>query len=335
VVLVELGLDSRHSVASRGTSTSSVESYSGAVVRFLDGQPGRSVALTFDEFDDTAYLVASLRPNTNAFFDVPSLDGYDGGDQVTTRWATAMGVLTDGPFDPVLTLRSQLALPVDAATLARYGVRWMVLDTRGTSPEEAVPGWLGPLASDGPVQLFENPAWQGEAVAWFNTTPATGADDAARILKSGAAPPNSAVVEGGGPTLSCDGPCPSVGLAVERSRPERVTVTADLPRAGVVALDEQDDGGWSVTIDGHHADTVTVNGLLVGTRVPPGQHVVRFSYEPPGFRAGLWLALIGLLLLAAAAVRAFQDRRAVTRATKGPNRLAPTRSPTGEYATMQ
>ncbi len=221
VVLVELGLDSRHSVASRGTSDRSIESYSGAVVTFLDGQPGRSVALTFDQLDDTAYLVASLRPNTNALFDVPSLDGYDGGDQVTTRWATAMGVLTEGPFDPVYTLRSQIALPVDAGALARYGVRWMLVDTRGVSPEQAVPGWRGPLASDDTVQLFENPAWQGEAVAWFNTTPATSAEDAARILESGAAPPNSAVVEDGGPTLTCDGPCPSVGLAVERSRPER------------------------------------------------------------------------------------------------------------------
>ena len=46
------------------------------------------------------------------------------------------------------------------------------------------------------------------------------------------------------------------------------------------------DGGWSVTVDGHHATTVTVDGLYVGVRVPPGQHVVVFSYWPPGFRAG-------------------------------------------------
>jgi hypothetical protein len=62
-------------------------------VRFLDGQPGRSVALTFDELGDPLYLVAGLRPNTNALFDIPSLDGYDGGVQVTDRWANALSSL--------------------------------------------------------------------------------------------------------------------------------------------------------------------------------------------------------------------------------------------------
>jgi hypothetical protein len=329
-VLGELGIASRHAVAARSETAHSVESYRGNVVQFLNGLPGREVALTFDNFADPAYLVAALRPNTNALFAVPSLDGYDGGVQVTERWTTAMASLASQPFAEDLPLRSQIAAPLDAALLARFGVRWVVLDTSGDSPEHAVPGWLGPLAADGPVQVFENPAWQGDAVAWFNTVTATDDEEAARLLDSGSAPPNAAVVQGDSATLSCSGPCPSMGLQVERPRPEEANLTVELPHDGVVALDEQDDGGWHVSVDGHGAPTVTVDGLLAGVRVPAGQHFVHFRYEPPGLRLGLWLAGAGAVLVLLAVGGAIQERRVVARSTAGPSRLTPTRSPTGE-----
>ena len=329
-VLGELGLASRHAVAARSETARSIDSYSGDVVAFLNGLPGREVALTLDNFDDPAYLVAALRPNTNVLFAIPSLDGYDGGVQVTKRWATAVATLAKSPFANEFTLRSQLAEPVDPALAARFGVRWVVLDTTSDSPEHAVPGWRGPLAADGPVQVFENPAWQGDAVAWFSTIGATGAEDAAHLLASGSAPPNTAVVEGEEPELACSDACPSMGLQVERPQPELADLTVELPRDAVVALDEQDDGGWHVTVDGHDAPTVTVDGLFAGVRVPAGQHFVHFRYEPPGFRAGLWLAGLGALLVLAATAWAVQERRVVARATAGPSRLAPNRSPAGE-----
>ena len=44
-----------------------------------------------------------------------SIDGYDGGVQVTARWAEAMAPLAAGPvFEPELTLRAQIGLPLDA-----------------------------------------------------------------------------------------------------------------------------------------------------------------------------------------------------------------------------
>ena len=154
-------------------------------MRFLDGQPGRSVALTFDELGDPPYLVASLRPNANALFDIPSVDGYDGGVQVTDRWAEAMSSMANVPFDPELTLRAQIAIPVDTALLGRYGVRWVVIDTRAGDPASIVPGFHGPVATDGTLAVFENPAWRGEAVAWFATQPATDGDEVSSPLGNG------------------------------------------------------------------------------------------------------------------------------------------------------
>jgi len=311
VVTGELGLSAYHSTTTRPSTTVSVEEYGGGVVRFLDGQPGRSVALTFDELGDPPYLVAGLRPNTNALFDIPSLDGYDGGVQVTDRWANALSSLANEPFDPELTLRSQLAVPVDTGLLGRFGVRWVVIDTRAGDPASIVPGFRGPVATDGTLSVYENPAWQGEAVAWF-ATQATTDKDVAQLLETGGAAPNAALVTDGGAPLTCTGPCDPTGLAVHRSRPEEATMTVDLAGDALVELDEQADRGWSVTVDGHSTPLVTVDGLYAGARVPAGHHEVRFSYTPRGFRAGLVLAALGVLVLAAAVVLAIRETRQST-----------------------
>ena len=86
-------------------------------------------------------------------------------------------------------------------------------------------------------------------------------------------------------------------------------MTVDLPRDALVELDEQADKGWSVTVDGHEAPLVTVDGLYAGARVPAGHHEVRFSYTPRGFRLGLVLAALGVLILVATALLAIRERR--------------------------
>jgi hypothetical protein len=326
-VLVEVGLPIRHSPAATTSTATSVEEYGGDVVQFLDRLPGRSIALTFDDLGNPAYLVAGLRPNANALFEIPSLDGYDGGVQVTKRWASALSSLASGPFDPELTLRSQIATPLDTGLLARFGVRWVVIDTRGGDAASVVPGFRGPLATDGTLQVFENPEWHGDALAYFATEPAATADEAAHLLGTGGVAPSAAVVVGGDPRLSCTGACAPVGYDVQRSRPEEATVVVQLDRDALVRIDEQADRGWSATVDGHHAPTVTVDGLYVGVRATPGQHVIVFSYSPPGFHTGIGLAVVGLGVLIGAAAWEIQRRRAVARPTAGPSRFTPSRSP--------
>lgn len=327
IVMVELGVAIPNAPSANGSTAASVEEYGGAIVQFLDRQPGRSVALTFDDLGDPPYLVASLRPNANALFAIPSLDGYDGGVQVTDRWATAMSSLVAAPFDPELTLRSQIAVPLDTSLMARFGVRWVVIDTRAGDGATVVPGFIGPMATDGTLEVYENPEWHGEATAWFATQAAADVAESARLLATGGVAPNAAVLTDGSKPLACTGSCAPAGLDVERSRPEHATVVSDFPRDAIVTLDEQADKGWSATVDGHDVPTVMVDGFYVGARVPPGQHVVAFSYAPPGFRAGILLATFGLLVLIAAGVVEVQARRAVARATSGPSRLTRSRSP--------
>ena len=68
-----------------------------------------------------------LRPNANVLAGVASLDGYDGGVQVTRRWLSLVA-REQGP----VVLRPTAAQPVappalDASILARMNVRWVVL----------------------------------------------------------------------------------------------------------------------------------------------------------------------------------------------------------------
>lgn len=228
----------------------------GVIGGFLAGQPGRALALTPDAFDDDTALQWGLRPNTNLTAGVRSIDGYDGGVQVTTRWAEAMAGLSGGRFDSELLLRDQVAPPLPAGALAGVGVRWVVVDEERWPAATTVPGWRGPVLVDGPRSLWENPAWVGEAV-----------------------------LRGGGPP---------VGLGVQRPRPGVVEVV-EVAGPGLLVLDEQWDPGWDAHVDGAAAEVEVVDGWLVGVPVGPGQHDVRLDYRVPRLAVGTTVSLLSLL----------------------------------------
>ncbi len=73
-----------------------------------------------------------------------SIDGYDGGVQITERWADALRRFQPDP--PIeLPLRNSLTLPIEPEPLARLGVRYILLDNK-RPPDVFIPGWDGPLA---------------------------------------------------------------------------------------------------------------------------------------------------------------------------------------------
>ncbi len=231
---------------------------SGPIAELVAGQPGRALALTPDVFDDFAVLRRGLRPNTNVTAGVRSIDGYDGGVQVTRLWADAMSGLSDGRFDAELLAREQLTRPLDPAALAGVGVRWLVVDGVRWPVSEVTPGWRGPLLVDGNLSLWENPAWVAEAT----------------VRGAGTATDRRAATSA-------------------RPSPGRVEVTASGP--GTLVVDQQFDPGWQVRIDGSPAPAVVVDGLLVGTELPAGEHTVTFRYRPPHLGLGLVLTGLGVL----------------------------------------
>jgi hypothetical protein len=278
----ELWMQQRHSFARTSLRAEAVGKNPTPIAGFLATRPGRSIAITNDDFDHIDYLELGLRPNTNDFFGARSLDGYDGGVMVTERWATAATALTEGYLDASQPLRGAVAMPVNTAISARLGVHYLVTDTTRSDAASAVVGWSGPVFTDGSLAVWENPAFVGEAVVRET---------------AGATPPTAGVVES------------------RRDGYVRVVVTEGQIRVGAtVRIDEQFTPDWSVTIDGHDAKASVVDELYVGTTLGPGPHTVVFRYRPTSFFIGLAIAAVTVVAgLIAFVVAGRRDRARVAK----------------------
>ncbi|MEA3350874.1 MAG: YfhO family protein, partial [Chloroflexota bacterium] len=77
--------------------------------------------------------------------------------------------------------------------------------------------------------------------------------------------------------------------------PNKITVEADGP--GLLVLSEMAYPGWRVRVDGEAAELETVEGILRGVRLPPGEHRVVFVYRSLSVYLGLLGFIFGIVLL--------------------------------------
>jgi hypothetical protein len=85
----------------------------------------------------------------------------------------------------------------------------------------------------------------------------------------------------------------------------RFSATVIARRKAVVVLSASYDPGWTATVDGKPVRTQMIAPALVGVPVPPGAHVVAFTYEG----AGGYPLYFGLSLLSVLAVGLFEIGR--------------------------
>jgi hypothetical protein len=233
-----------------------------------------------------------------------------------------MSALASGPrFNAESTLRSQIRLPLDGAALARFGVRDVLLDTTIGTPEQVVPGWQGPLAREGQLEVWRNPAFVAEGRLATRWTSATALDVRVAVILGETAVP---LVE-----QDCD--CPSVehGGPGSPERPVELVRPGDGQRIDVATVghaaepallvtDEQWDPGWRVRVDGRPAPPRVVDRFFLGVELPPGQHRVTFDYAVVHGRLGLALSGLGLLAVLVLLVAAGRAGRAARRARGAP-----------------
>jgi hypothetical protein len=311
---VELGAMSVHSIPQQLRTDTPFTAMQTATTDYLANvDAGFTVALT-DDGRLADYQVPGLRPNANALNGIASIDGYDGGVQITQRWADALRRFQPEP-PTELPLRNSLTLPIEPVPLARLGVRYLLLDL-ARPPADFIPGWTGPVVSDDFFEVWENPAWLGDAVAWSS---AIVSNDPAELLRTNPrSVTNSALVTDTASTLDCNVECEPVGLATNRPRPERIEVSVDADRATVVSVARQALAGWTLTIDGEASDVVEVDGLFLGALVPPGAHELVFTYRSPWLRVTLVLSLLAVTATIALGVGAtVRSRRRIPAAGGG------------------
>ncbi|MGA1747480.1 MAG: YfhO family protein [Ilumatobacteraceae bacterium] len=269
----------------------------------LAASGGLVVALTPDGGPHDE-LVLGLRPNSNVWFGLRSIDGYDGGVQVTEDWAAMLRRFTPEPALD-MPLRSSLSTPVSPSSMARLGVRWMVV-ARDRDPAEWVPDWIGPVAEDERLTIWENPAWIADAVAWFDSASPVGhpADD----LRMFAASFGQTVLAADAP-VSCSGACPPVGLELERVSAEHLVVSGQVDQSAILTVPVQAIPGWTATVNGELSPVVKVDGLFIGVLVEPGDHSIVLRYQP-----GWWWpsAVVSVVAISIALVLIVDRRRRVT-----------------------
>jgi hypothetical protein len=296
LVVVELGTMASKSPARSNTVPATYAGITGPAVDYLHSHgEGRVIAMTQERTDDVAYLLEGLRPNVNADRDLRSVDGYDGGPQVRTTWLQLVRALTVGPIDPDLTLRAQPGLTGDPERWARYGVRYALVDTSVVPGDQLVPGWRLVVNTSGPLQLYENPAWTGDAFVYRATRRVV--REPGRVIRAMSADQleEVALVGPDGPRLECTSDCDRRPAPVARDTPEHLVVHASASTRSLLAVTEQWDRGWSVQVDGHDAPVVQVDGFMLGVELPRGHHTIVFRYHAPGLRAGLVISLFAAL----------------------------------------
>lgn len=66
--------------------------------------------------------------------------------------------------------------------------------------------------------------------------------------------------------------------------------------------------GWQVEVDGAPAELRRANFAFRGVWLPPGRHVVSFTYAPASVRQGAWISLAALVLVLTAAFQRSRER---------------------------
>jgi prepilin-type N-terminal cleavage/methylation domain-containing protein len=92
-------------------------------------------------------------------------------------------------------------------------------------------------------------------------------------------------------------PEPSFARIVEDGA-TTVVIEASAQNGGTLVLRDSYDPSWTAEVDGRPAEVARANGLYRAVTLPPGRHVIRFSYRPRDLATGLIISGMTAGLLA-------------------------------------
>lgn len=304
IICVELAGAGRSSPIESTTTDTALDAWPAAPGDALAGRPGLTLALTDDAFADPAYLVAGFRPNTNVLAGVRSLDGYDGGVQITERFAELIRRISPAP-EIELPLRNNLPIPLTTSAGAELGLRYVLLDDRRDGVT-LLPGWVATEAHHEPFTVWENPAWPGDAV--LAAVPEAGAGAGAEAAGAGAAAGGGDEHLGAGTEHLGAG---TESLPLERRSPTHLMVTVDAEVDSQLVVHRQTAPGWTATIDDQAARLAEGDGFFLTVDVPAGSGVVEFRYRPRWLAAATWASMVGTVGIIAMVAFGASGRRSL------------------------
>lgn len=75
------------------------------------------------------------------------------------------------------------------------------------------------------------------------------------------------------------------------------SATVDLPRASILFFSVPYSKGFTAKLDGDEVPIYKANLCMQAIAIPAGKHEIIVEYFPPGLRTGIYISLLGLLLL--------------------------------------
>jgi hypothetical protein len=151
------------------------------------------------------------------------------------------------------------------------------------------------LVHSGDVKIYENLQVLPRAYLVHQTV-ATEADQAvAQVAARAFDPREQAIVEGGAALQSRASA--GDGARIVTYAPERVVIEATSAEPAFLVLADSDDPGWRATVDDAPVPIYRTNVLVRGVELPAGTHRVEFIYQPAAWQRGLWLGVLGWLMV--------------------------------------
>lgn len=87
-------------------------------------------------------------------------------------------------------------------------------------------------------------------------------------------------------------------VQLERYSYDRVELSYESPKSGILVLRDAYHSAWVAEIDGQAVNVYPADAIFRGIPAPAGKHKVVFKYQCPGWTTGLWISLMtGLLLI--------------------------------------
>jgi hypothetical protein len=135
----------------------------------------------------------------------------------------------------------------------------------------------------GSSYVYENQRWLPRAFVTARAARVASWQEAQARLAAGFDPAQGALVEVGPPL---DGPAGWQPVSIRHMSPNRIVVEVTSSRPVLLVLSEVWYPGWRVTVDGVRQPYYRVNGIVRGTYLEPGAHIVTWHYRPASLLFG-------------------------------------------------
>jgi hypothetical protein len=254
-------------------------------------------AIHFLQSDHALYRVAlntgaaTMFPDTLQPFGIQELGGYESlysGRVARLLASVQAGEPAASPFGN-LALLSQFRSPL----LDLLNVKYVL-----APPGSPLPGPGFTRVHDGDLAIFENRNVLPRAQVVGQCRVAASSNAAlAALFQPGFRPDRTVILEAPA-SATCGAAGPGGQATVIAYAAQSVEIRASAPAGGWLVLADTADPGWQASVDGRPAPVYLADYALRAVALPPGHHLVRFTYAPRAFSLGLAISLAAAALAA-------------------------------------